>query len=251
VAANAASEVARVVGVSSEAVRRTLHGYTAFLPAIAVNWVMVELVAAQVDRAPAAAQAGLLLIGSVLYFAGAQRACGRTGVNPLQLALSRAGSCVDVLVAAAGILGVAALGVGLGALWSGEAGAVAGAAIGGTLALALASRLWPVVVVAFLDEGSSRWSPAARGRIWSGPCIGRAWRLTAHSSFLRDTAPVLAASILAIGGWALARAYLERGFVVNLVFYAAVLPFLSVTLTLQSLRLHGTEGSGLDQAGPS
>jgi hypothetical protein len=221
-----------------DALRETVDvlrgGYLRFVPAIAVTWVLVELAAAQVPKAPDAARAGLLLASLGFYTAAAASCRSGREENPVWLGLERASGAIDLFVIALTLGAVTGVGLGLGIVAGGDSAVVASAAVSGLLGLALLSRLWPILAVPFLYRGRIGWSPAARGSFWSGPGLGTAWRMTgAEGTFRRVSLPVLSVSLVLLGVPAALRLVRGTGFLDSLILYAGVLPFLT-TLVLIS-----------------
>jgi len=157
---------------------RTWRRFHLFIPAIILTWLLVEVAAPQVPRAPWLAQAGLLLLCLEFYLAAAARACDLFSENVVWLAISRAGVMIEPMLVLF-LLGIfsgacSLIAMYLNPVWL-RALMVTGALV---VDLYVLARVWPVWGIPFHFTGKLAWSPSARASVWRGPGLGLAWRLT-------------------------------------------------------------------------
>jgi len=205
-----------------------IRGYRHFLPAIALNWLLVGVAASQIPAAPRIAQAGLAILFFAFYAAAAARACGIGGTTAARLALERAGSMIESLLLAM-LLALIWVGTVAGGLAFGSPAPVVLSSLAAVVSGWIIARSWPVVGVAFLVEGGTRWSPSARGAIWSGPGIGLAWKLTGQrGAHLGHTLPFLLAATVLCAGQAALWLIAGEGILSDLFLFAVALPGIAV-----------------------
>ena len=216
--------------------KTVFKGYRHFIPAVIITWIMVEVAAPQVPKAPAVAQTGLFLLCMSFYLAAAARAIGITCSNPLTLALSRAGICIEpmMLAFAMGIISFFCFVVFLY-----QANAIVDAAViatGVLVNLYILARGWPVWGIPFFFEGKIRWSPAARASVWHGPGLGLALRVTKKHGILNAHSRrfLLGFVVVSTVGF-LIKWFLPGNLLFDLVVYPLGIPVLSAA-TLQGTR---------------
>jgi hypothetical protein len=212
-----------------------VRGYLRFVPATAITWVLVDLVAPQVPKGPTAARAGLLIASLGLYTAAAASLHGGKNENPVWLGLERASGAIDLFLIGLALSVVAGIGLGAGVAVGGDAAIVSFSVVSGLLDLALLSRLWPALAIPYLYEGRTVWSPSARGSFRSGPGLATAWRMTGRAgTFVRVSAPVMATSLVLVAIPVGIRLVRGTGFWDGLLLYGAVLPFVSTLVLLSA-----------------
>jgi len=139
-----------------DSARLVWSGYRHFLSAIALNWLVVGIAAAAAEAAPRMAQVGLFLTCAFFYTAAACRATGFTKESPIGLAVSRAGACIEPMLAALGIGLLGSALVVIGATNGSERGVVAAAALATLIGIAVYARIWPLFSIPFLFRGEVR-----------------------------------------------------------------------------------------------
>lgn len=155
----------------------------------------------------------------------------------------RRGMEVEPLLIALGMLVLAVAGLGIGYLLAGETGAMSGLVGVGLILVGLLVRIWPVFSVPVFFKGKFRWSPAARGLVWQGTGLERAWRVTRlpQAKLFVNRAFLLPLLGLVLPLLSL-RIALGSNFFINLLFYGCSLPYLSIlNLRLTALLLSAEE----------
>ncbi len=216
------------------AAARVGRDYPQFLPAILVTWLLVEVVAEASGRPMVVVAPSLFCLGLVGYAAAAAKAAGRSEENVVRLTVTRASACLSYLgiLLIVGLVSIVVL-VIAAAFGAGHDPRVQKLGLGAWAALMLlvCSRLWPGLVVPFLYGGRVRYSGSTRSMLWVGPGLPTAWKMTGAPGVLaRISAPFLLVTALTAGLWGCARGLLTLAapvrFVLDAVFYAAIVPFL-------------------------
>jgi len=171
----------------------------------------------------------MLLLCLSFYIAAAARSRGLSEESTFWLGLSRPGWVLEpmLIVFAMALIAVASLLVGM--KLGGDTGAEVGLAVAVPIWLVIMARVWPVFSVGFFFEGRYRWSGSASAYIWHGPGLGRALAISRLPLAKRRVTPTFLIALLALVLPLLAAQWLwGPGFLVNLAFYAMVLPYLSM-----------------------
>ncbi len=236
-----------LVEAASEALRRVWPAYPAFIPAIIVTFLFVDLVAPAKHIPWHVVEILLFALCAPAYAAGAARAAGRWPDSAFWLYVQRASATFLSLFFLAVIpMGLALVLGGVAfALRAAHSDAALEALAAGwaVVVLWLVTRLWPVFVIAYVYRGRSRWSVAARGLVWDGPGLGTAWRMTARrGSWLRVQLPMGLLALAPLGAWLAAHGALRDlggRSLVDVLIYAGLLPFATTVLDVyaQALRV--------------
>jgi hypothetical protein len=229
--------------------QQTISGYLHFLPAIIIAWLVAGVAGGEVPAAPQVAQTGLLIICLSFYSAAAARAHGvidtsSTGhgmrESTLWLGMSRTGIEIEPILISLLMLLIVGVGFIGGMLAAQETGAAIGLGAAALLCVLIMSRIWAVFSVPFFFRGKYRWSPAGGGLIWSGPALGMAMQLSRLPMAKKLATPTFMVPLLVLLLPLLTtRLYLGPHFLLSLLFYAVVLPYLSMLnlgLTAQLLK---------------
>lgn len=212
-----------------------VQGFVHFIPAMVITWLMVEVVAPQVPGVPWLAQAGMFLLCLDFYLAAAAKAGHLSPENTFWLALSRAGICIEPMLVIF-LLFVFSSACFLVVLYQDQVWlSVLAVSVAVVVDLYVLARVWPFWGIPFFFEGKTRWSPAARGRVWEGPGLGLAWRLTREQGVLnrhglRFMAGFITLIVVVFG----LQDYLAWDGLSDVVLYVLGLPVLSV------ITMHGT-----------
>jgi len=196
---------------------------------------MVEFVAPATGYPLEMITAGLFCVSFVGYPAAAAKNTGRWESNVFWLAMERSSLIVDYIILLIFLL-ITLIVSTLVAHWFIGADSNAFSLLAGLLwstsIVFVWLRFWPMINISFIYDGYSRWSRVAEGNVWIGPGFGTAWQMTKQQdAFRRATIPLSLAVIVLVGCYCLIRfvADVEGGSltVLNLFFYAFVLPFIS------------------------
>lgn len=213
----------------SAIIQTALRGFIQFVPAIVISWTVVEVVAAQIPRAPWIAQAGLFIVCLDFYNAAAARASGLSTENPFWLAISRASSCIEPMLVIF-LLFLFSTGCFFAVLFQNNL-PINLFAIGMVtfVDLYVVARVWPLWGIPYFFEGKTRWSPAARGRVWYGPGLALAWKLTREHGLLNaHSVRFMIGFIMLTGAVFVLRVYFTWDFISDFILYVVGLPLLSL-----------------------
>lgn len=153
------------------------------------------------------AAAGLLAITSALHAGAAARMLGIREEPLWDLCLLRGISHAVRVLALLFVLGALTLfPILVVVLWSGrdttEATAAWALGLGGVLALAALSRLWPILALNLIVAQSEGWTPqGGQAKPWIGPGLMHAWRLTRRRGSLARHGLPVTAMILGLGAF--------------------------------------------------
>lgn len=223
-----------------EVLRTVTRGYHWFVPAIIINWVMVEAVASQVPRAPALAQAGIFLICVDYYLAAAVRAMDLQDMNPLRMAFWRTGAFTKPLIVAMGLGLFTVLCLLPFFYFESMAAGVAGVGVSAAVILYTLARTWPMWGIPYFFKGSYRYSPAARGTSWVGPGIGLALEITREQGlFNLHSRRFMLGFIVLASVWTLVKWALPPSIFLQSLIYMLGLPVLSVVVISGTRHLLG------------
>lgn len=224
-----------------------MSGSRHFITAVAIAWLVSGVAGGEVQVAPQIAQASLLLICLPFYTAAAARSRGLIDTSPtgrglrestFWLGMSRPGievapiftALLLLLIACAGFIGGALIAKKIGdAVITEETGAAIGLGGAALACLVIMARIWPVFSVPFFFRGKYRWSPAAGGPLWSGPCLGMALRLSRLPMARKLATPTFMTPFMTLLTPLFAlRLYWGASFILNVLFYAVALPYLGM-----------------------
>lgn len=214
------------------------RGFRHFLPAIALMWIVVEIAAAQVPRAPWLAQTGLFILFLDFYLAAAARSLGVSKQPAFWLATERAGIAIEPLLVVSGVAGlgfVAALIV----LFQ-DSLLISAAAILLTTAVIVFVflRSWPMWGIPFFFAGQVLWSPAAEGSRWSGPGLRAAWALTGARGVWNPHSRRVVLAVLSVSLLVLClKVILDQPLLADLLLYVLGLPLVSLLVVFGTGRL--------------
>jgi hypothetical protein len=231
------------------ALRETFSNAPRFLLAILFTWLVAGVAAGEVPDLPLFAQTALLITCLQFYSHAAARIAGFNEEWASWYTPPRPGIEIEPLFIALGMLILSVAGLAIGNLLGGETGAILGLVATGLFLFWLLMRIWPVFSVPYFFKGKLRWSPSARGLLWHGPCLDRAWKITRLPlargfvtwAFLLPMFGLLVPLLLL-------RIFWGSSLFINLLFYGFSLPYLSVlNLRLTALLLVEDENQKRDK----
>ena len=214
-----------------ETVRLVLRAYVHYLPAIAINFIMVEIVAAQVPGMPWLAQIGLFIVFVDFYFGAAARAAGITDENAFWFSMGRNSVFIEPLILLFILVVIVSICFMVVIFQENMLISFTAVAITAVFVVYLLARTWPVWGVSFFYVGKLAWSGSASGYLWQGPGMELALRLTREQgAFNRHTLRSLFAFIVLFGLFSFLRFYLSWQGLSELVLYVIGMPILSMVV---------------------